>query len=163
MSASLENVAIQRAGRDDADAMHRMITALADATGHGHRIRSSADDLREHGFGSAPLFDSLIAKQGSSAVGLSLYFFTFSTWLGEPGVFVQDLYVKPALRGRGLGKRLLAATAAEGRTRGAAHLRLSVDASNTAARRFYERIGMQHRAQEDTLHIGGDAFAALAG
>ena len=145
------------------DSIHAMIVSLGLATNDAHRIKSLPADFERHGFGDASLFDALIAKRDGDAVGLSLFFYTFSTWLGEPGVYVQDLYVAESGRRSGLGRRLLAETARIGRARGATHLRLTVDAANANAKAFYERIGMEHRDKEDTYHIGGAAFDSLAG
>lgn len=158
-----DNVRIRPAVPGDASNVHAMIVALARSTDDQHRVNSRPDDYLKHGFGPARRFEALIAERNASPLGLSLYFFTFSSWLGEPGIYVQDLYVDPAERGRGIGRRLLAATAASGLAGDASHMRLSVAAANQGARQFYRRLGMEHREQELTYHLGGDAFAALAG
>ena len=155
---------IRTATRDDADSIHAMILALARTTDDEDRIASGPADLVRHGFADEPLFHALIAERGGRPVGLCVYFYSFSTWLGEPGVYVQDLYVAEPERGSGLGRRLLAATAARGaREKRATHLRLTVDADNAAAIRFYERVGMQRRTREAVFHVGGRTFRELAG
>jgi ribosomal protein S18 acetylase RimI-like enzyme len=126
-------------------------------------VKSTALDLLKYGFGGAPLFEALIAEKDGRPVGLCIYFYSFSTWLGEPGLYVQDLYVDSALRGSGLGRRLLHETAKIGREREATHLRLSVDSGNTEAQGFYERVGMHYRAEERIYHVGGEQFRVLAG
>ena len=153
---------IRLAERGDADAIHAMILALAAATDDKRRVKSSPPDFAAHGFGADALFETLIAERGGGPVGLCVFFFSFSTWLGEPGIYIQDLYVHDKERGRGLGRRLLSAAAAHGLGRRASHLRLSVHSQNSAARNFYDRIGMDHRNEEETYHLGGDAFLALA-
>ena len=153
---------IRFAERGDAKTIHAMITALAVATDDKHRVKSTPRDFAAHGFGADALFEALIAERGGGPVGLCVFFFSFSTWLGEPGIYIQDLYVRDEERGRGLGLRLLSAAAAHGLGRRASHLRLSVHSQNSAARSFYDRIGMDHRDEEETYHLGGDAFLALA-
>ena len=154
---------VRLASTGDAETIHSMILALGASMGEAHKIRSVIQDFERHGFGTDPLFEVFIAERDGTAVGLSLFFHTFSTWLGEPGIYVQDLYVADSERGTGLGRRLLAATAAYGHERGATHLRLTVDSSNMSARQFYEHVGMDFRDKEQSFHIGSDAFLALAG
>ena len=74
---------------------------------------------------------------------------------------MQDLYVSQGERGSGLGRRLLRETARRGKQRHASHLRLSVDHQNISASQFYERVGMHHRDEENTFHIGGSEFLDL--
>lgn len=157
-----EALVLRKAERGDAEAMHAMIIALADVTGDADRVTGRPVDYLRFGFGPDPLFDALVAERGDQAVGLCLYYFTFSTWLGEPGVFISDIYVDEAERGSGLGRRLLAAVARKARAKKATHMRLNVDAANDNARLFYSRIGMTYRDREDTFHLGGDAFIRLA-
>lgn len=138
-----------------------MVKGIGHAVGHVDRITSNPLDFLRHGFGKTPLFEAVIAERGDKAVGLCLYFFTFSTWLGEPGIFVQDLFVDETERRGGLGRRLLAEVTRRGVERQATHLRLSVESDNTAARAFYQGLGMQHRTSEETMHLGGSAFEQL--
>ena len=153
---------IRPAAQADADDIQRMITELANITGDGDRISSTTQDFLRYGFGPHRLFEAWVAERDDVHVGLCLFFFTFSTWLGEPGIYVQDLYVADAERGNGLGQQLLAAAAARGIERDASHMRLNVDTENAPARQFYAHIGMQHRHEEETFHVGGDAFTTLA-
>ena len=142
--------------------MHAMVVALGKATGAEHKVKSTPLDLLRHGFGPEPAFEAYIAVRNGVAVGLCLYGLVFSTWRGEPGVYVIDLFVDESVRGLGLGPRLLRVAAQAGMARGATHLRLSVDRQNEGAKRFYERIGMTWRKDEHIYQIGGDDFAALA-
>jgi len=154
---------IRLAIADDAEAIHAMVLGIGHAQGEAHKIASTAEDIRRHGFGDDPAFEALIAEEGGRPVGLCLFFRSFSTWRGRPGAYVQDLYVDPALRGSGLGRRLLAATAAHVAARGGAYLRLSVDAANVAAQGFYRRAGLRHSAAEMIHQIDGEDFVRLAG
>jgi len=156
-------ITLRSAHRDDVDAIHDMIKGLARSTGQLDRVGSSPGDFLRYGFGDDPLFEAVLAEKDGHPVGLVLFYFTFSTWLGEPGVYVSDIFVDPSLRGSGLGRRLLAAAATRGQQREATHLRLIVEASNLPAQSFYERVGMGHRTSEQTWHIGGEAYRQLAG
>ena len=158
-------VILRPATIDDAESMHAMILALARDVGASDRIQCTVDDFRRFGFSATPSFYALIAEQGSEAVGLCLYFFSYSSWKGRLGVYVQDLYVSDSQRGTGLGRRLIAETARQAGERGAVYLRLSVDQANAAAKSFYSRIGLQLAEQEcifKAVYEGFDALKRLA-
>lgn len=155
------DISVREAGPQDADTIYELILALARVTGDESRVKSSPGDFLKFGFGADSLFDTLIAEKDHKPVGLCLYFFSFSTWLGEPGIYVQDLYVAEEERGTGLGRRLLCETVKRGHQRQATHLRLTVDKDNHDARRFYAQVGMHHRDDELTYHVGGEEFLAM--
>ena len=163
IGVSSRQVTIRSATEDDAAAIHAMILALGRATSEPARVKSRPSDFSQYGFGEDKLFEALIAERDSEAVGLCLFFLTFSSWLGQPGIYIQDLYVAPGERRTGLGRRLLGEAARSGRQRDATHLRLSVDAGNASAKAFYECLDMEHRDSEHTYHIGGTPFDELAG
>jgi len=154
---------LRSATADDADVMHEMIMAMAREAGAGGRVSSSADDFRRFGFAGAPCFYALIAEREKRPVGLCIYFFSFSTWRGTRGVYVQDIYVMESERGGALARRLIAETARRAGKQGARFLRLSVDRKNAAARRFYAKLGIQHAASECIYMASGDDFEALKG
>ena len=152
---------IRRATEADAEAIHGLVLDLAESIGLTHKVASSAEDIRSHGFGPEAAFEALIAESNGAAVGLCLFFESFSTWDGRRGIYVQDLFVSQAARGRGLGRRLLAEAAALSAARGGSYLRLAVDSGNTAAQAFYERVGLYRAAEERIYQARGDDFAAL--
>jgi len=156
------SITLRSAVAGDGAIIHSMLGQLAETLGSTHKLVSDAQDIERHGFLDAPLFRALIAERGADAVGLCLYFVTFSTWLGAPGIYIQDLFVDESLRGAGLGQRLLARAAAEGRAMGANHLRLSVDSENMAARRFYSKVGLRCRDDEVIVQSDGKHFLRLA-
>src|SRR5688572_16558314 len=137
-----EKMTIRLAELTDAEQIHAGLLAMARAMGEEARITSTATDIRTHGFGENPAFEVLIAEIDGAFAGLCLTFPSFSTWRGEPGIYVQDLYVDEAFRGRRIGEKLLRASARRGRAKGAGYLRLSVDIGNTKAQAFYERVGI---------------------
>jgi ribosomal protein S18 acetylase RimI-like enzyme len=158
----MAKLTIRLAGLADADIIHAGLLAMARAMGEESRITSTASDIRTHGFGDNPAFEVLIAEIDDAFVGLCLTFPSFSTWRGERGVYVQDLYVDETFRGRRIGEALLKAAARRARERGAGYLRLSVDAQNTKAQAFYTRVGLTHSTDELIHMIKGEAFHAFA-
>ena len=152
-----------RPGRiDDVETIHAAILKLGTHIGAPEEITSTAEDLRTYGFGEKPAFSTLIAEVGGEFAGLCLHFPIFSTWLGRPGVYIQDLYVEDRFRGRGIGERLLRRVARECRKEGGVYLRLSVDTDNETAKAFYERLGIAWSNYEQVQKIAGEAFVAFA-
>lgn len=109
-----------------------------------------------------PAIYAFLAERAGKPAGVIVFFMTYSTWYGAPGVYVQDLFVAKASRGEGVGKLLLAAAARWSAARGATHLKLSVDADNQPAQAFYESTGFTHRDDELMYMIGGTEFLELA-
>ncbi len=146
---------------DDAETIHGMILAMATEMGSAAKVSSCADDFRRFGFTDSPSFHALIAERDGAAIGMCVYFFSFSTWRGTRGVYLQDIYIAKAERGGGLARRMIAETARQAGAQGAKYLRLSVDAQNTAARRFYEKIGLALSERERIYMAKDGAFEAL--
>ena len=120
---------------EDIPALHAMLCALA-ADDRG-TITATAADLRKHGFGLDKLYHALIDTDG-----MVIYYPDFSTHRGQPGAYVQDLYVAPRSRGLGLAKRLLQAVL-QTQTWGAQYLTLGANPGNARAARFYAKLGFQ--------------------
>jgi ribosomal protein S18 acetylase RimI-like enzyme len=161
--STAEDIGIRLATADDASSIHRIIVELAKATGLRQQVTSKPEHFRRHGAGERPAFEAYIAERAGKAVGLCLFFYTFSSWRGELGVYVQDLYVSDEARGCGLGRRLIAETVRLGKARGATYLRLSVARENTAAQEFYRAIGMSRSEDECIYQASGTEFERLAG
>lgn len=157
-----ERVMIRSAQAGDVDLLHRSLIALAKDTGSALQLRSTPDDLLMHGFGDSPAFEALIAEITGHFAGMCITFQSFSTWRGELGIYVQDLYVAPACRGQRIGDTLLRAAARRGASKGATHMRLSVDVANSGAQAFYERLGLAQCRDEQVHMISGSAFHAFA-
>lgn len=148
---------IRLARAEDAETLHALLQAMA--AEQGESIGSTPDSLRAHGFGANPRFQALIAE-GQAALGFVLYFPEYSTWRGELGLFVQDIYLTPAARGLGLGRKLLA----EAMTTAAwkpQFLSLMVAQNNATARAFYAGLGLTLRDEADQLILAGEGLAAL--
>jgi ribosomal protein S18 acetylase RimI-like enzyme len=165
MPAPLEDMQSEvriRPGRpDDIPRIHAAILALAGHVGAPHQVTSTPDDLMRHAFGEVRLLSSEIAEIGSEFAGMCLHFPIFSTWMGRPGVFVQDIYVEPKFRGSKVGEALLRHVARLCRARGGRYLRLSVDADNLGAQGFYNRLGIMRSEYEQIHRIMGDDFLAF--
>ena len=85
-----------------------MIIDLANHQGHSDAVKTKSEDLRKYMQSDRPPFECIFAERGNNIVGFALFFTTFSTWSGHPGIYLEDLYVIPEERGKGIGKQLLA-------------------------------------------------------
>ena len=132
-----------------------MVQQLAADIGMADRVTSRPEDFMRYGFGPEACFEALIAERDGEPLGLCLYFFSFSSWAGRRGVYVQDIFVSRDARGSGLGRRLLAETARRAAQQGAVFLRLAVDRENRPARQFYRLMGMEH-ADHDCIYKAWD-------
>ncbi len=155
---------IRRATADDVPTLSGLLAEMSEELGVTAASRCGARALRRHGFGETPLFRALIAERRDHALGLSLYFPEFSTFRGRPGVYVQDLFVRPEARSTGLAREMLAATARDGAEGwDAAYLRLTAHETNPRALAFYARLGFGTDTGERPLWIDGGAFRRLGG
>lgn len=155
-------VHIRPATAADAGLIHSALRGIARHVNELDKVRCTIADIAEFGFGPAPHFETIVAEVDGRFAGMALFFRSFSTWLGRPGAYVQDLYVDDAFRGLGIGARLLRRMAAITRDRGGVYLRLSVDTQNVAAQRFYERLDIAFSDTERIHAAYGEAFLNLA-
>jgi ribosomal protein S18 acetylase RimI-like enzyme len=152
---------IRPAKLSDAEAIQSMISALARETiGEMQRVLS-VDAVRRYGFGAEKSFEGVVAEQNGEIVAAMILLDEFSTWRGEKGVYVLDIYIAPKARSRGLGRRLIAEAAKWGRARGASYIRLSVDQKNIHAINFYEAIGFKEGAHDRMFVLSGKAFETI--
>lgn len=158
----MPSVAIRRAGPSDAATIVRLVRELAAFEGLLDQVRITTVDVLRDGFGERPRFECLLAEVNGAAVAFALYFEDYSTFEGRSGIFVEDLYVAEAARGRGIGRRLLARLAQIVVERDCRRLDLCVLHWNPA-RGFYERLGFRHSADWLPYRLTGDALARLAG
>jgi GNAT superfamily N-acetyltransferase len=118
-----------------------LIRGLAEYERLLHQVEATAANIRRHGFGSRPYFATLICRRAGRPVGFALYFFTYSTFLGRPSLYLEDLFVRPEERGNGAGKALLQALARIAAARGCGRMEWAVLDWNRPAIRFYKRLG----------------------
>jgi GNAT superfamily N-acetyltransferase len=131
---------IRDAHQDDIEQISALIRELAEFERAPDEVRVTTEDLHEHLFGPHPAAAVLIAEpadERGTVAGMALWFRTFSTWEGRPGIWLEDLYVRPAWRGRGLGGELLA----ELRQRSRGRIEWMVLDWNREAIEFYRRLG----------------------
>lgn len=155
------NPVIRVARKSDAPAIHAMLLEIARATGCEDKFKSNPDDLARDGFGDKPAFEALIATENEKPVAVCLYFPSYSTFRGQAGLYIQDLYVAPSHRGGGFARKLVVAVAKRARETGKTYIRLSVDAENIGGQRFYEKIGMRRADDEQIFILDGSAFTDL--
>ncbi len=125
----------------DVPAIVAMVAELAEFEHLTHLLRVTPETLHPHLFGARPVAEARVAEVDATVVGYALFFTNFSTFLAQPGLYLEDLYVKPAFRGAGIGKALLADLAALARARDYGRFEWSVLDWNTHAIRFYEKMG----------------------
>lgn len=124
-------------------------------------VVATEDDFRRYGFGPNPRFEVLIAYFGDAPAGFALFLPDFSTWRGQPGIFLEDLFVRAEARGKGVGRALLARLARIVIERGMQALHFNVLDWNPA-RGFYHRLGFSQREEWLSYGAGGAALERLA-
>ena len=158
----MDAVAIRPAEPRDARAIHGLVRELAEYERLTHLCTGSTDDFARALFGERPAAEVLVAEVDDAIVAFALYFSTFSTFLAKRGLWLEDLYVKPGLRGHGLGGRLLRAVAAIAIERGCGRFEWSVLDWNTPAIDFYRTLGAAGMDEWTVQRVTGDALQALA-
>lgn len=153
---------IRTAGPDDLGLIADFIRKLADYEQLAHEVRFDAATLHRHLFGPHPAAQVLIGEIGGEPAGFALFFQTFSTFEGKPGIWLEDLFVEPHARGAGLGRALLARLAALVIERGGARLEWNVLDWNDLGKGFYRSIGASHVDGWERWRMQDDALAALA-
>jgi ribosomal protein S18 acetylase RimI-like enzyme len=156
----MDSITIRQAGAGDAERLNAALLHLSKDIGDAHG--ATADMLRAAGFGDNPAFRALLAEQDGEVVGAALYSPVFSTVRAGAGVYVSDLWVSEAARGKGLGRRLLqAVTGDAGAVWNARFLKLVVYDDNPQARAFYDRLGFSASQGEIILTLDKTGLAAL--
>lgn len=153
-----------RSGRPgDAALVHGLIGELAAYERLAHEAAASVGDIDRALFGPAPRAFCDIAEVEGEAVGFALWFYSFSTFVGRCGLYLEDLYVRPEARGAGAGRALLAGLARRCFDEGLGRLEWAVLDWNTPAIGFYDRLGAKPMDGWTTRRLSGDALARLAG
>lgn len=147
----------------DAPTIVSLIRALAEYEKLAHEVELDEAKLREHLFGPRPYAEVLMAEAGGRAVGFALFFHNYSTFLGRPGIYLEDLFVLPEYRGRGLGKALLIGLAKLAAARECGRLEWAVLDWNEPSIRFYESLGAVAKKEWIIYRTTGDSLAKLAG
>lgn len=157
-----ETLAIRTGRARDIPAVLRMIRGLAEYEKLAHEVRATQAQLKKSGFGRKRYFHVLIAEKDKLAVGFALYFFTYSTFLARPTLYLEDLFVVPGERGTGTGKALLRALAKIAVKEGCERMDWMVLADNTPAIRFYKRLGANLHPNWVPTRLAGEPLRTLA-
>lgn len=156
------DVRIVPATERDTPTILTLIKGLAEYERLAHQVEATEDDIREALFGDWPGAEVVLAYVGSDLAGFALFFHNFSTFLGRRGLYLEDLFVLPAYRGRGIGRRLLSHLARVAVERKCGRLEWWVLDWNESAIRFYKSIGARPMDDWTVYRVDGDALLRLA-
>jgi GNAT superfamily N-acetyltransferase len=155
---------IRPATKADVALILELIRELAAYEREPDKAIATTEDIIRDGFteGSAPKFRVVIAEWNGTPAGFALFFYTYSTWWGRPGIHLEDLFVRPEFRGKGIGKALLVHLAQIAVQENCRRLEWQVLDWNKAAIDFYESLGAQHMKEWFNMRVSDDALHALA-
>ena len=148
--------------RRDAKTIVALIRGLAEYEKLGHECEATVSGVRRHGFGARRYFETLICERDGAAIGFALYFFTFSTFLARPTLYLEDLFVVPAARGLGAGRALLTALARVAVRKGCGRMEWAVLDWNAPSIGFYEGLGARLRREWILTRLTGAPLRRLA-
>jgi GNAT superfamily N-acetyltransferase len=150
------------AGEQDVPLILEMIRALAEYERLSHEVVATEEMLRESLFGPKPAAEVVLAYDGQGCVGFAVYFSTYSTFLGQSGIYLEDLYVKPEARGKGTGFALLRHLAKVAKSRNCGRLEWSVLNWNEPSIQFYKKLGAVPMDEWTKYQLAGEALGRLA-
>jgi len=153
---------IERATERDVPLILRLIKELAVYEKMAADVTATEEGLRATLFGARPAAEVIIARVGDTPAGFALFFHNYSTFLGKPGLYLEDLFVVPEFRGRGCGRELLQHLARIAVERGCGRFEWSVLDWNEPAIGFYKKLGARPMDGWTIFRVTGDALAALA-
>ncbi len=156
-------VTIREATEADIPQILAFIRALAAYEREPDAVVATEEGLLRDGFGPNPYYFCLIGAYEGRPAGFALYFFNYSTWMGRPGIYLEDLFVLPEFRGLGVGKLLLKQVAAVAVEKGCKRLQWEVLDWNTSAIDFYRAMGAEFLDEWRNVRVSGDALMQLAG
>ncbi|XGC79570.1 N-acetyltransferase family protein [Bdellovibrio bacteriovorus] len=153
---------IRKAKAGDATTILKLIKELAEYEKLAHEVVTSAEELESELFAKNSPVEVLIAEWDQAPVGFALYFHNFSTWLGKKGIYLEDLYVQPHLRGKGIGKALLKTIAQIAVERNCGRVEWSVLDWNKPAIDFYESLKAVPMSEWTVYRLTGSALSTFA-
>jgi GNAT superfamily N-acetyltransferase len=156
------NLSIAFAAESEVGLIFDFISQLAEYEKLSQEVSATEASLREALFGARPYAECLIARLDGAPAGFALFFHNFSTFKGKPGIYLEDLFVNPALRGNGVGKALLSRLGEIARDRGCGRLEWSVLDWNTPAMEFYKRLGARPMEDWTVFRMTEDVIGRLA-
>src|SRR5712671_4994639 len=157
-----ENFTIRPAKVGDVPIILELIRALATYERAPNEVTATEQGLTEVLFGEKPAAEVLLAFENETAVGFAVFFHNFSTWLGRPGLYLEDLFVRPEDRGKGYGRALLVDLAKIARDRGCGRMEWAVLDWNEPAIKFYRALGAKPMDEWTVFRLTRDGIAKLA-
>lgn len=158
----MSNITIRPATSADTPVILAFIRALAQYERLEHEVVASEESLNRTLFGAQRYAEVVLACDGGKPLGFALFFHNYSTFKGAPGIYLEDLFVLPEARGRGIGKQLLTWLAHTAVERGCARLEWAVLDWNEPAIGFYKRLGAVPMDEWTVFRVTGEALTALA-
>ena len=147
---------------EDVPVILELIRELATYERAPNEVTATEEQLVDVLFGKRPAAEVLLAFEGKSPVGFAVFFHNFSTWLGRPGLYLEDLFVKPEKRGKGYGRALLVDLAKIARDRGCGRMEWAVLDWNEPAIKFYRALGAKPMEEWTVFRLTRDGIARLA-
>jgi GNAT superfamily N-acetyltransferase len=157
------NLQLRTATDADAELILSFIKALAEYEKLSHEVVADVETLRKTLFGERQVAEVIIAEYDQKPAGFALFFHNYSTFLGKPGIFLEDLFVQPEYRGKGIGKQLLVQLAKIAVERDCGRVEWHVLDWNEPAIKFYRNLGAQSLDDWTTFRVTGEVMEKLAG
>ncbi len=151
-----QHLLIRPAAPSDVTVLFSLIEALAEYEKLSHRVTGSAEALQEHLFGGHPYIEAIVAQWESEIVGFALFFPNYSTFLTQPGIYIEDIFVLPTYRRQGIGRAMLIYVAQLAVERKAGRLEWSVLDWNSPAIAFYEQMGAEILEEWRICRVAGE-------
>jgi GNAT superfamily N-acetyltransferase len=162
MKSAEEKFQIRSASREDIPLILQLIRDLATYERAPNDVVATENGLLEVLFGNKPAAEVRLAFEGNTAVGFAVFFHNFSTWIGRPGLYLEDLFVKPDHRGKGYGRALLIDLAKIARERGCGRMEWAVLDWNDPAIQFYRKLGAQPMDEWTVFRLTREGIGTLA-
>jgi GNAT superfamily N-acetyltransferase len=157
-----QNFAIRRAAIGDVPIILELIRDLATYERAPHDVTATEEQLTDVLFGEKQVAEVLLAYEGDTPIGFAVFFHNFSTWLGRPGLYLEDLFVRPEHRGKGYGRALLVYLARIARDRACGRMEWAVLDWNAPAIDFYKKLGAAPLEEWKIFRLTRDGIAKLA-
>jgi len=158
----MPTLSVRAAQPSDVALIHVLICELADYEKLRHTVAATEDDLRAALFGERPFCEALVGAVDDTDLGFALYFQNYSTFVGRPGLYLEDLYVRPAARGVGLGKALLQRIAALAVERRCGRVEWTALDWNEPAIKFYEGLGARQMSEWRLFRLSGEELKSYS-